>query len=58
MAIIYVNKNKFKIFKEKPSYGKWIGETKYTKQFIYTTNNIRNLRGIVGKKGVQVRYDK
>lgn len=57
MAIIYFNKKEYKIFKKKPSYGVWVGETEKYKSFNYTTNNIKKLKGIVAKKGHQLRYD-
>jgi len=57
MAIAHVNPKKFKIFKKKPSYGKWAGQTKGVKFFTYTTNNPNNKIGVVPKKGNQIRYD-
>ena len=53
MVLVYVNKNKFKIFRKKPSYGKYLSRgTKSLKWFTYTTNNPKQLIGVVPKKGV------
>lgn len=57
MALIYFNKNKYKIFRKKPAYGVWVGETEKYKSFNYTTNNRKRLTGIIAKKGHQLRYD-
>jgi hypothetical protein len=56
MATIEVPKSKFKIFRKKPSYGKYVGETANMKTFTYTTNNPKGLRGVVPKKGVRIIY--
>jgi hypothetical protein len=57
MAIVYVNKQKFKIWKEKPRYAIKTGSTKSLIFFSYTTNNEKHLVGVIGRKGIQVRYD-
>jgi len=57
MAIVYVPKSKYKIFRKKPSYAKPSGNLMHYRTFTYTTNNPKRLRGIVAKKGSVIRYD-
>lgn len=57
MAIVYVDKDKFKIFKKKPRYGKTIGRTRGVTYFTFTTDNEDNKMGVVASKGYQLRYD-
>ena len=57
MAVIYVPKSRFKIFKKKPKEAKLSGETKNAKTFRFTTNNPKRKTGIVAKKGNILRYE-
>ena len=56
--IVYVSKNKFKIFDKKPSYGKISTKNKRTTTFTFTTDNDKGLRGIYPNKGYSVNYEK
>jgi len=56
MVIVHVPKSKFQIFKKRPKSGKKTSSTKSVNYFTYTTNNPKNKRGVVAKKGVQLRY--
>ena len=57
MAIVFVKKKKYKIFKKAPKYGVKGQGNKRTKTFTYTTNNPKHRRGIIARKGNQVRYE-
>ena len=57
MAVVYVKKSKFKIFRAKPKYAKLKSQTLRLKFFTYTTNNPKNLIGVVAKKGNSLRYE-
>lgn len=49
MPIVYVDKDKFKIFARKPSYGRVTGRTKCCTFFKYSTDNIGNKTGVGSK---------
>jgi len=56
MAIVFVPKSKFKIFRKKPFYGKPGSVLSHFRTFTYTTNNPKRLVGVVAKKGSVIRY--